>query len=130
MRVSFSLKELVWFILSLHCLHLVVNFTAVCTIDVSFHRNRLSDTSPVKSSVMEVRWEFFGPAPATVYVYKPFNVWRGLKGGIVYVLPLRVEPHISQTLVWPAAGELLSLYHCANLVLRLWGEIRVNRYSV
>lgn len=40
------------------------------------------------------------------------------KVGIVYVLPLRVEPHISQTHVWPAAGELVSLYHCAILV---WG---------
>lgn len=34
------------------------------------------------------------------------------------MLPLRVEPHIGQTHVWPAAGELVSLYHCANLA---WG---------
>lgn len=47
-----------------------------------------------------------------------FDVWGGLKGGIVYVLPLRVEPHIGKTHVWPAAGELVSLYHCANLA---WG---------
>lgn len=97
---------------------------SVQTDSVSCHYVR--ESSPIKSSMMEVQWEVFGPTPVVVFeltntvgtIQLLVDVWRGLEGGIVYVLPLRVEPYIGQTHDWPAAGELLSLYHCANLA---WG---------
>lgn len=77
--------------------------------------NYVRESSLVKSSVMEVQREVFGPAPKMVFVltYRnhPITIrcLEGVEGGaVVYVLPLRVEPCIGHTHVWPAAGELVS----------------------
>lgn len=105
-------------------------YSSLCTINIRFHQNRLCglslcqrvqscqvqhDESPVGGF-----WSSSNDGFVLTYWNSPITIFRleGWKGGIVYVLPLRVEPHIDQTHVWPAAGELVSLYHCANLACR------------
>lgn len=111
MWVSFSLKELLCFKVSLHRLVSGCQRVQSCQVqrDGSSVGSFWSNTSGGFVSTYTV---------GTILSLE--TCLRASKGGTVYVLPLRVEPYTGQTLIWPAAGGPLRRHHCADLA---WGSV-------
>ena len=77
---------------------------------------------------METQRGDTGPRLAMVYVHicEPFDVWKGLKGGIACASPKGSTSHGSNH-AWSVVGEFVSI--CAKFEMWAWSWFGIDCYS-